>query len=250
MAASQGVVQTDERLPLVRAIPLSFQHLMAMFGATVLVPILTGLDPGVGLMTSGIGTILYLICVRNKIPSYLGSSFAFIAPLIAVGGGPGGQNIPAALGGLVAAGVVYMVVAGIVKMFGTKWLNKVLPPALVGAVVIVIGLGLSAVAVKMSLFPMADPANGVDLKSVAAAALTLGAAIAFSSFFKGFAKTIPVLLGIIVCFVASIFMGLANFDAVTQAAWIGLPKLTFQHLMAMFGATVLVPILTGLDPGV
>ena len=93
------------------------QHLMAMFGATVLVPILTGLDPGVGLMTSGIGTILYLICVRNKIPSYLGSSFAFIAPLIAVGGGPrdrGGKgNLPAALGGLVAAGVVYMIVAGV-----------------------------------------------------------------------------------------------------------------------------------------
>ena len=80
MATNQGVVQTDETLPLARAIPLALQHLMAMFGATVLVPILTGLDPGVGLMTSGIGTILYLICVRNKIPSYLGSSFAFIAP--------------------------------------------------------------------------------------------------------------------------------------------------------------------------
>ena len=113
-----------------KAIPLSLQHLMAMFGATVLVPLLTGLDPGVGLMTSGIGTILYLICVRNKIPSYLGSSFAFIAPLIAVGGGPGGKNIPAALGGLVVAGFVYMVVAGVVKAFGTKWLNKLLPPAL------------------------------------------------------------------------------------------------------------------------
>jgi len=198
-----------------------------MFGATVLVPILTGLDPGVGLMTSGIGTILYLICVRNKIPSYLGSSFAFIAPIIAVGGGPGGTNIPAALGGIVVAGVVYMVVAGIVKAFGTGWLGKVLPPALVGSVVIVIGLGLSAVAVKMSLFPMADPANGVDLKSVLAAAITLGAAIVFSSFFKGFAKTIPVLLGIIVGFVASIFLGLANFDAVKEAAWIGLPNLTF-----------------------
>jgi len=227
VAAHQDVVQTDETLPLARAIPLSLQHLMAMFGATVLVPILTGLDPGVGLMTSGIGTILYLICVRNKIPSYLGSSFAFIAPIIAVGGGPGGTNIPAALGGIVVAGVVYMVVAGIVKAFGTGWLGKVLPPALVGSVVIVIGLGLSAVAVKMSLFPMADPANGVDLKSVLAAAITLGAAIVFSSFFKGFAKTIPVLLGIIVGFVASIFLGLANFDAVKEAAWIGLPNLTF-----------------------
>jgi len=85
--AERGVIQTDEKLPILQVLPLSLQHLMAMFGATVLVPILTGLDPGVGLMTSGLGTILYLIVTRNKIPSYLGSSFAFIAPLIAVGGG-------------------------------------------------------------------------------------------------------------------------------------------------------------------
>lgn len=227
MAANQGVVQTDEVMPLSRAIPLSLQHLMAMFGATVLVPILTGLDPGVGLMTSGIGTILYLICVRNKIPSYLGSSFAFIAPIIVVGGGPGGKNIPAALGGLVAAGIVYMIVAGIIKAFGTGWLDKILPPALVGSIVIVIGLGLSAVAVKMSMFPMADPTQGVDLKLVAVATITLASAIVFSSFFKGFLKTIPVLLGIIVGYVVSIPLGLVSFEGIQSAAWIGLPKLTF-----------------------
>ena len=227
MARDLTVVQTDETLPLSRAIPLSLQHLMAMFGATVLVPILTGLDPGVGLMTSGIGTIIYLICVRNKIPSYLGSSFAFIAPLIAVGGGPGGDNIPAALGGLVAAGVVYMIVAGVVKAFGTGWLNKLLPPALVGSIVIVIGLGLSAVAVKMCLFPMADPSQGVDLELVAVAAITLTAAIVFSSFFKGFMKTIPVLMGIVVGYIVSIPLGLVSFDGIVAAPWIGLPTLTF-----------------------
>lgn len=221
------VVQTDETLPIARAIPLALQHLMAMFGATVLVPILTGLDPGVGLMTSGIGTILYLICVRNKIPSYLGSSFAFIAPLIAVGGGPGGKNIPAALGGLVAAGIVYMIVAGIVKAFGTGWLTKLLPPALVGAVVIVIGLGLSAVAVKMSLYPFADPTKGIELVRVGVAAITLLSAIAFSSYFKGFARTIPVLLGILVGYLVSIPLNLVDFKPVADAAWIGLPKLTF-----------------------
>ena len=144
--AERKVVQTDETLPIIQAIPLALQHLMAMFGATVLVPILTGLDPGVGLMTSGIGTIIYLICVRNKIPSYLGSSFAFIAPIIAAAGGAAlmgtpQYNLPAALGGLVVAGLVYVVIAGIVKVFGTGWINKVLPPTLVGAVVIVIGLG-------------------------------------------------------------------------------------------------------------
>jgi uracil-xanthine permease len=225
--AFDRVIQTDEKLPLLQALPLSAQHLMAMFGATVLVPILTGLDPGVGLMTSGIGTILYLICVRNKIPSYLGSSFAFIAPLIAVGGGPGGKNIPAALGGLVAAGIVYMIVAAVVKAFGTDWLNKLLPPALVGAVVIVIGLGLSAVAVKMSMFPFADPSKGINLTGLAVAGITLAAAVAFSSYFKGFLKTIPILMGIVVGYVVSIFIpGMVNFQPVVDAAWIGLPKIT------------------------
>jgi len=226
VADNQGVIQTDDVLPLTRAIPLALQHLMAMFGATVLVPILTGLDPGIGLMTSGIGTILYLICVRNKIPSYLGSSFAFIAPLIAVIGGKP-ENIPAALGGLVAAGVVYMIVAAIIKAVGTAWLNKILPPALVGAVVIVIGLGLSAVAVKMSMYPFADPTQGLELKRVAIAGITLAAAIVFSSFFKGFLKTIPVLMGIIVGYLAAIPFGLVDFKPVMDAAWFGLPKLVF-----------------------
>ncbi len=225
--ARDRIVQTDETLPLAQAIPLSLQHLMAMFGATVLVPLLTGLNPGIGLMTSGIGTILYLICVRNKIPSYLGSSFAFIAPLIAVGGGPGGKNIPAALGGLVVAGFVYMIVAGIIKMVGTKWLNFILPPALVGSVVIVIGLGLSATAVKMCLYPMADPTKGASMVNICVAAVTLGAAIVFSSFFKGFMKTIPILLGIIVGYVVAIPLGLVSFDGIAQAGWIGLPQLTF-----------------------
>ncbi len=223
----EEVVQTDETLPLGKAIPLSLQHLMAMFGATVLVPLLTGLDPGVGLMTSGIGTILYLICVRNKIPSYLGSSFAFIAPLIAVGGGPGGKNIPAALGGLVVAGFVYMVVAFVIKAVGTKWLDRLLPPALIGSVVVVIGLGLSAVAVKMCLYPFADPTKPVEMKYLAVAGITLASAIIFSSFFKGFLKTIPVLMGIIIGYVVSIPLGLVSFAGVKDAAWIGLPTLTF-----------------------
>ncbi len=230
--AAQRVIQTDEVLPLAQAIPLSLQHLMAMFGATVLVPILTGLDPGVGLMTSGIGTILYLICVRNKIPSYLGSSFAFIGPLIAVGGGAaaisgGTGHLPEALGGLVAAGFVYMIVAGFVKMFGTGWISKLLPPALVGAVVIVIGLGLSSVAVKMAMFPFADPANGINLTGLMVAFITLASAVVFSSYFKGFLKTIPVLLGIIVGYVVSIPLGLVSFEGIAAAKWIGLPNVTF-----------------------
>ena len=217
------VIQTDEKLPILQAIPLALQHLMAMFGATVLVPLLTGLDPSLAIMTSGAGTILYLVLTRGKIPSYLGSSFAFIGPIIAVAATKG---IPAALGGLVVAGLVYVVVAGFIKAFGTAWLNHVLPPALVGAVVIVIGLGLAGVAVSMATKGAGD---AFDLRNVVVALITLGAAIAFSSYFKGFLATIPVLLGIIVGYVAAAFMGMVDFKPVLDAAWVGLPKLVFPE---------------------
>lgn len=230
--AQRRVIQTDETLPFAQALPLALQHLMAMFGATVLVPLLTGLDPSVGLMTSGIGTIIYLFCVRGKIPSYLGSSFAFIAPLAAVVGGvtAGAANkpemIPYALGGLVAAGVVYVIVAGIVKAFGTGWLYKLLPPALVGAVVIVIGLGLAGTAVKEALFVNSDPTSPVSWTYLLVAVITLAAAIIFSSYFKGFVATVPILLGIIVGYAVAIPFHLVDFSKVSKAAWIGLPHLT------------------------
>lgn len=224
------IVPTDAKLPLIQVVPLALQHLMAMFGATVLVPLLTGLDPSVAIMTSGAGTIFYLIMTKGKIPSFLGSSFAFIAPIAAVAGVTNGVadpgKIPYALGGLVVAGLIYVVVAGIIKTFGTKWLYRLLPPALVGAVVIIIGLGLAGIAIKMSLFPFANPTNGLDWSLVAVAVITLASAIAFSSYFKGFIATIPILLGIVVGYVAAIPFGLVNFQPVLDAAWVGLPTLT------------------------
>ncbi|MHB1324542.1 MAG: solute carrier family 23 protein [Coriobacteriia bacterium] len=228
--SQRPIVPTDATLPLIQAVPLAFQHLMAMFGATVLVPILTGLDPAVAIMTSGAGTIFYLIVTKGRIPSFLGSSFAFIAPIAAVAGVTNGvadpAKVPYALGGLVVAGLVYVVVAGIIKAFGTQWLYRVLPPALVGAVVIIIGLGLAGIAIKMSLFPYANPDNGLDWSLVTVAAITLAACIAFSSYFKGFISTIPILLGIVVGYIAAIPFGLVNFQPVIEAAWIGLPTLT------------------------
>ena len=220
---AQRTIQTDEKLPVLQAIPLALQHLMAMFGATVLVPILTGLDPSLAIMTSGAGTILYLILTKNKIPSYLGSSFAFIGPIIAVAATKG---IPAALGGLVVAGLLYVVVALIIKAVGSAWINRVLPPALVGAVVIVIGLGLAGTAVGMALKGGGD---AFDIKNLIVALVTLGAAVAFSSYFKGFLSTIPVLLGIVVGYVFAAFMGMVQFQPVLDAAWIGLPTLVFPE---------------------
>ncbi len=230
------VIQTDETLPLARALPLAAQHLMAMFGATVLVPLLTGLNPGIGLMTSGIGTILYLVLTRGKIPSYLGSSFAFITPIIIAAGGAAAMGtpqyrLPLALGGLIAAGLVYVVVAGLIKAFGTAWLHRLLPPAVVGAVVIVIGIGLSAIAVKEALFGTGAPAAGqpVDLTFVMVAFVTLAAAIAFSSYFKGFLATIPVLGGIVVGYVVSIPLGLVKFDGIAAAKWVDVPWHYFTY---------------------
>ena len=220
---AQRTIQTDEKLPVLQAIPLALQHLMAMFGATVLVPILTGLDPSLAIMTSGAGTILYLILTKNKIPSYLGSSFAFIGPIIAVAATKG---IPAALGGLVVAGLLYVVVALIIKAVGSAWINRVLPPALVGAVVIVIGLGLAGTAVGMALKGGGD---AFDIKNLLVALVTLGAAIVFSSYFKGFLSTIPVLLGIIVGYVFAAFIGMVQFQPVLDAAWVGLPTLVFPE---------------------
>ena len=220
---AQRTIQTDEKLPILQAIPLALQHLMAMFGATVLVPLLTGLDPSLAIMTSGAGTILYLILTKNKIPSYLGSSFAFIGPIVAVAATKG---IPAALGGLVVAGLLYLLVALIIKAVGSAWINQVLPPALVGAVVIVIGLGLAGTAVGMALKGGGD---AFDIKNLIVALVTLGAAIAFSSYFKGFLSTIPVLLGIVVGYIFAAFMGMVQFQPVLDAAWIGLPTLVFPE---------------------
>lgn len=220
---AQRTIQTDEKLPVLQAIPLALQHLMAMFGATVLVPILTGLDPSLAIMTSGAGTILYLILTKNKIPSYLGSSFAFIGPIAAVAGTKG---IPAALGGLVVAGLLYVVVALIIKAIGSGWLNRVLPPALVGAVVIVIGLGLAGTAVNMALKAGGDT---FKIEYLSVALVTLASAVLFSSFSKGFLSTIPVLLGIVVGYVFAAFLGMVDFQPVVDAAWVGLPTLVFPE---------------------
>ena len=226
------VIGVDDRVSVGRAIPLGIQHMMSMFGSTVLVPTLTGLSPSVAIMCSGIGTICYLLVTRNKIPSYLGSSFAFISPIIAVYATTGSYS--AVMSGVVTAGLVFLLTAGIIKLVGTGWLDRLLPPVLVASVMIVIGVGLSATAAKMALFSSTDAFVPIG---ALAAAITLVAAVIFSSM-GGLFGTMPVLLAIIVGYVFSCLVGLVDFTPVLQAAWIGLPP--FTHPTFDPGAVILI----------
>lgn len=232
------LIGVDDRVSTAKAIPLAIQHFMSMFGSTVLVPLLTGLSPSLAIMCSGIGTILYLLVTRGKIPSYLGSSFAFITPIIAVAGSMG---MNAALGGIVIAGVVYVVVAGIVKLIGTGWIDRILPTPVVASVIIVIGLGLASTAVEMAMYNgtyVAGATNTFQMTGFFVALLTLLVAILFSTCFTGFVSTIPVLIGIIVGYIAACAAGLVNFQPVIDAAWVGLP--TLQHPTFNLAAIVLI----------
>lgn len=218
------IIGVDERVAPARAIPLGIQHMMSMFGSTVLVPVLTGLDPNLAIMCSGIGTMCYLLITKNKIPSYLGSSFAFISPIVMIGAT---QGLPAAMSGVIVAGAVYLVVAALVALIGTAWLDRILPPVLVASVMVVIGVGLSATAAGMAF--MTTAADGTSIfygEGALVAAITLFAAVIFSSL-GGLMGTIPVLLSIIVGYVAAAAFGMVDFSGVIAAPWIGLPNFSF-----------------------
>ena len=220
------VIGVDDRVSVGRAIPLGIQHMMSMFGSTVLVPVLTGLNPNVAIMCSGIGTICYLLVTRNKIPSYLGSSFAFISPILAVGAT---QGLDAAMSGVVVAGLVFLAVSGIIRLVGTGWLDRLLPPVLVASVMVVIGVGLAATAADMAF--MTTDASGASVfygTGAIVAFVTLAAAVVFSSM-GGIVGTVPVLLAIIVGYLVSLALGLVDFAPVAEAAWIGLPQISMPR---------------------
>ena len=220
------LIGVDDRVSVGRAIPLGIQHMMSMFGSTVLVPVLTGLDPNVAIMCSGIGTICYLLVTGNKIPSYLGSSFAFISPILAVGATKG---LDAAMSGVVVAGLVFLVVSGIIRLVGTGWLDRLLPPVLVASVMVVIGVGLAATAADMAF--MTTDASGASVfygTGAIVAFVTLVAAVVFSSM-GGIVGTVPVLLAIIVGYLLSVALDLVDFAPVVEAAWVGLPQVSLPR---------------------
>jgi len=200
-------------------ITLSLQHLFAMFGATILVPYLVGLDPAIALISSGLGTLAFLLITKFQVPAYLGSSFAFIGPVIAAkaAGGPGGAMV-----GTFLAGLVYGIVALIISKAGHRWIMNLLPPIVVGPVIIVIGLALSGTAVNMA---MNNPATGkYSLLHFSAALVTLAATIIFSIYAKKMLSMIPILAGIIVGYVYALLVGIVDFNPVLAAKWFEMPQ--------------------------
>ncbi|KAA9025940.1 solute carrier family 23 protein [Niallia endozanthoxylica] len=208
-------------------VTLSLQHLFAMFGATVLVPVLVDLSPAIALISSGLGTLAFLIITKWQVPAYLGSSFAFIAPIIAAkasGGGPG-----AAMIGSFIVGLVYGLVALVIKKAGYRWIMKLLPPIVVGPVIMVIGLSLAGTAVGMA---MNEPSTGeYDLLTFSIGLVTLAATIIFSIYFKGFLSMVSILAGIIVGYVYALLVGMIDFTPVLEAKWFEWPPfiIPFVH---------------------
>ncbi len=218
-------IQVEERVPLVRALPLSLQHLCAMFGATVLVPFLFKVDPATSLLMNGIGTLIYLVVSGGRIPAYLGSSFAFIAPVLAVMGARGAAGYPAAQGAFIVFGLFFMAVAGLVRVAGTAWLDVMFPPAAMGAIVAVIGLELAPVATDMAGLTGATIA-GLGIPSATAVAVsvfTLAVTVLGTVLFRGFLSTIPVLIGVVAGFTLAAALGIVDWSGVAGAPWFQVP---------------------------
>ena len=233
------ILDVNEKPKIWQWIILAFQHVFAMFGATVLVPILVNsgiaaagvegeaLSIAVALVTAGIGTLIYIICTRAKSPVFLGSSFAFISPVIAayIAGGLGG-----AMTGIMVVGLIYFIVSLIIRFAGKKWIDKVLPPIVIGPMIMIIGLSLAGSAVS-SIFDTSISVEGIEWKGPVVALITFLVTALTMTRAKGFLKIIPFLVGIIIGYIAACIFGLVDFTAVGNANWFQVPNfhIPFVH---------------------
>jgi putative pyrimidine permease RutG len=219
-----GVIAPDERLPWGQTAAMGVQHVIAMFGATVLAPILMGFEPNIAILMSGIGTLIFFLVTGSKVPSYLGSSFAFIGVVIAAtayaGKGPN-TNIGVALGGIIACGVVYAIIGAIVQAIGTNWIERVMPPVVTGAVVAVIGLNLASIPIKNMA------ASNFDSWMQAVTFVCVGLVAVFT---RGMVQRLLILIGLVIASViyAVLSNGLGlgkpfDFSGIANADWVGMP---------------------------
>lgn len=220
----KDIIDIQERPSMGRMLPLSLQHLFAMFGSTVLVPFLLHVDPATALIMNGIGTLLYLFVTQGKIPAYLGSSFAFIAPVSSVLAA--GLGFEAAKGAFIVFGLSFVILSLIVKYVGIKWIDILFPPAAMGAIVAVIGLELAPVAMSMAGF-MGDQWQSLNMtheQAIILASVSLLVTLFGSVIFRGFLAVIPVLLGIIAGYIVALFMGVVDLASIQNAPWIAAPE--------------------------
>lgn len=209
-----------EKPPFGEGLLLSFQHVFAMFGATILVPMILGLDVSTILFASGLGTIIFLVLTKFEMPVYLGSSFAYISAIAYAINEQGGE-VGAAQTGIMLVGTLYMIVAYIIKKIGTAWINRLFPPVVIGSMVIVIGLGLASTAVQN-----AGLVEGANWREPLVALITFAVSAYIQSRAKGFISVIPFLVAMLVGYVASLLLGLVDFSPVQEAAWLNLPQLS------------------------
>lgn len=235
---SRKIIQIEDKVPFRLLVPLSIQHMFAMFGASVLVPFLFGINPAVVLLMNGVGTLLFILITKGKAPAYLGSSFAFL--------GPAGLVIEKfgfsyALGGFVAIGIGGMIVALLIGKFGTDWIDVVLPPAAMGPVVALIGLELAGNAADNAGLL----AEQIDVKNVMVFLVTLGTAVFGQVLFRKFFSVIPILIAIIVGYAAAGLCGLLDFAEVSSASFFALPnfqtpRFNLEAILTIFPALLLV----------
>ncbi|HBM2816420.1 TPA: pyrimidine utilization transport protein G, partial [Enterobacter hormaechei subsp. xiangfangensis] len=226
-STEEGVVAPDERLPLGQTMVMGVQHAVAMFGATVLMPMLMGLDPNLAILMSGMGTLLFFFVTGGRVPSYLGSSAAFVGVVIAATGFNGqgiNPNLSVALGGIIACGLVYTLTGLVVMKVGTRWIERMMPPVVTGAVVMAIGLNLAPIAVKS--------VSGSPFESWMAVitVLCIGVVAVFT---RGMIQRLLILVGLIAaCLVYALLANVfglgkpVDFTLIHQAAWFGLPQMT------------------------
>ena len=213
------LLDVDQNPPLAKGLLLSLQHVFAMFGATILVPLILGMPVSVALFASGLGTLIYMVATQFKVPVYLGSSFAFISAMAFAMKQMNG-DVSAAQSGVVLVGLVYVVVALAVKLIGTKWIDRLLPPIVIGPMIMVIGLGLANSAVINAGF-----IKDGTVQQITVAIVTFLITAFINTKAKGFLKIIPFLFGIIGGYIVAVLFGLVDFTPVLEADWIAIPQL-------------------------
>ena len=242
MKNSKILLDVNDKPPLLKWLLLSLQHVFAMFGATILVPILVNKAAGsevlsipVALISSGIGTLIYIVCTKGKSPVYLGSSFVFITPMIVAFAKSGKESV---FTGIMAVGLVYVLVALIIKAIGKKWINKLLPPIVVGPMIMIIGLSLAPTAIEEIGLNL----EKISWKNIVVALISFLTTGILAVRGKGFLKVIPFLLGMVAGYISSIILGMVNLKEVFETSFIAVPDfyIPFVHYKLNFSALLTI----------